>query len=164
MGNRDELYSQVCNQLAGKPVVWRFVQPVIGRARGLAYLDKGKACIDIRPGLPESDALWVTLHELAHVRLNHCHQLPAYLAAAKTTMDYLPAVAAKIENLPREAEADSQAATWLKYADDNYQRFEGDSTFDRKLKALLTWRDQRELDLINRAVKAAFQHLGLEEK
>lgn len=110
---RDELYQAVCDRLAGKPVIWRFADPILAGALGIAYLNSaGKACIDIKPQLPESRALWVTLHELAHVRLGHAIKMPALLAGRTQPLPLNSAAFGYMRKLPREAEADSQAAAW----------------------------------------------------
>jgi len=108
-----DLMQKVACKLAQKPVRLRF-QHNEG-FKGLCRTDnKGIVTIDIEPELQpyEGKLLKVLLHEVSHAK-NH-----KFIPMELEVSDRIEVVRDKVYNL-REAQADTEAETWMKYAEQN---------------------------------------------
>jgi len=108
-----ELMVEVACKLSRKQVRLRF-QHNEG-FKGLCRTDSsGKTIIDLEPELQQyqKEFLRVFLHEISHAK-NH-----KFIPMELEVSDRIEVVRDKVYNL-REAQADTEAETWLKYAEQN---------------------------------------------
>jgi len=109
-----DLMSKVACKLSGKPVRVRFKHNE--GFKGVCRTDtSGIVTIDLEPELQfinEHEFLRVFLHEISHAK-NH-----KFIAMQLEVSDRIEEVQDKAYNL-REAQADTEAETWLQYAEAN---------------------------------------------
>ncbi len=85
-----ELFERVAAHLSGRPVVFRWQEPVWNFASGAAYKSlSNDAIIDVNPGA--TSTIYTFLHEVAHVRVHWGEIVPSYIWHAPPGSQTLPA-------------------------------------------------------------------------